>query len=186
MESLKNLDAWIAVIFLAVVFIALAACTSNQQSAALSGASVVAGGKMVDNLIQSGEVERAVFSVELSESDRDQVITAFNDYATAREILGELVRRPEAALSLRATIQEQHVRVAEAYLAAQSVVAGNWDSYSAIDQARLKRWQAQAERLEIQYQNFLAAVDTEISADVRYERILEVLKIVAQLALMAV
>lgn len=166
--------------------LALVGCNTNQQTAALSGAGLVAGSKVADDLLQSGEVEAAVFSIELSEADRDTVVAGFDDYAIAREILGDLVRSPETVLSLRATIQNEHARLVHAYRDIQRVVGETFGEYSAVDQARLKRWQSQAERLEAQYNNFLAAVDSEISADVRYERLLEVLRVVSQIALMAV
>ena len=168
------------------MLLCLTACTSQQKDAAFSGASVVAGGVAFDALIQSGEVESAVFATELTEAELAKVIAAFDSYALSREVLGEMAKSPEAALSLRGTIQYEHKLIVDAYSDIQSVVSDNWQSYTPVDQSRLKRWQAQAERLEIQYNNFLAAVDSEISADVRYQRILEVLKIVSQLALMAV
>ena len=171
---------------MSAAFIGMVGCTTNQQDAALSGVSVVAGGMALDAVIQSGEFERSVLSVELKEAELAAVIGALDDYAVSRTVLGDITQTPEAALSLRGTIQDEHRRLVDAYSVILGVVQDNWQSYSAVDQSRLKRWQAQAERLEIQYNNFLAAVDSEISADVRYERIIEVLKIVSQLALMAV
>ena len=78
------------------------------------------------------------------------------------------------------------MRLSEAFRAVQSVVLARWDSYSAVDQARLKRWRAQVESLEVAYQNFVAAVDAARSESAKAERIIEMARIVGQIALLAV
>ena len=176
--------------FVALLTVALMAvlwgCTSGQQQAALSGGSVVAGALAFDQVLQSGDVERAVLSVELSPEELQSVVAGFDQYAVARDVLRDVVDNPERVIGLRGTLETEHARIVQGYGAVQAVVSAHWPHYGPVDQARLLRWQAQAERLEIQYNNFLAALDSEISENERYQRLVEVLRIVAQLALLAV
>lgn len=164
----------------------LAGCTPAQQDVAMQGSVLASNLVVADRLLQSGEVERSVLSVKMTDVELDTLVSAFDEYSQSRDVISQIIEDPAMALDVEQIIYTEHVRLSEAYRAVQSVVLARWDSYSAVDQARLKRWRAQVERLEVAYQNFVAAVDAARSESAKAERIIEMARIVGQIALLAV
>lgn len=161
-------------------------CTPAQQTAALQGSTLAGNLVVADRLLQSGEVERSVLSVKLSPEQLDTLIAAFDEYSHSRSVISDFIEQPVMVLNVEQVIVTEHVRLSEAYRAVQSVVLARWDEYGPVEQARLRRWQAQVERLEIAYLNFVTAVDAARSESARAERIIELARIVGQIALLAV
>lgn len=164
----------------------LTACTPAQQDVAMQGSVLASNLVVADRLLQSGEVERSVLSVKMTDVELDTLVSAFDEYSHSRDVISQIIEDPAMALDVEQIIYTEHVRLSEAYRAVQSVVLARWDTYSAVDQARLKRWRAQVERLEVAYQNFVAAVDAARSESAKAERIIEMARIVGQIALLAV
>lgn len=163
----------------------LAACTAGQRQSLLLSGSLIAETKAADHLLQSGEVERAVFSISLPEEHRATVVAGFDDFALSRTVLADLGRNPAALVNAITTIQAERARLRNAYGEIKTVVETHWENYGPAEQAKLKRWQAQAHRLDGRYNAFVQAVNQEISSDARQQAAVEILRVVAQLALMA-
>lgn len=164
--------------------VCLAGCAGSVSTVTL-GTLLATDTKAADTTLQSGRVERAVLSVELSEADLERVIRAFDSYALSRSILSELANDPALLVNSVGEIQAEHARLRAAYLDLQTVVANNWEQYDPANQARLEHWRAQAEKLERRYQRFVVAIRTQIESDARQEAAVQLLKIVAQIALVA-
>lgn len=176
-----------AVIVLAMMALTLiAGCTNSQRDAALQGSSVAGQLAAADRLLQSGDVEQTVLSVSIRGDELDTLTRAFEQYEESREIISTILDNPDRAMQAISIIRDEHARLTQAYLDVQSVVMDNWDEYSAVAQARLDRWRGQVERLEITYQRMAEAVESARSESARTERIIELARIVAQIALMAV
>lgn len=163
----------------------LAGCSNLAENPLALGTLLAADTKAADAALQSGEVESAVLSAELSNSELEVVISAFDDYAYSRSVLTDLARDPVALVASVGAIQAEHARLKTAYLSLRQVVADNWGEYAPADRAQLERWQVQAARLEDRYQRFVVAVRQELADDERKAAAVELLKVVAQIALVA-
>lgn len=164
----------------------LAGCTQTQQDAALYSSDVAGRLGNADQLLQSGQVEETVTSASMSAEQANQLDQAFNTYEAVRERLASIIDNPEQAVDAMPIIRQQHARLVDAYQTAQEVVASNWSDYDAVAQDRLDRWRGQAERLEIAYQSMIGAIEESRNESQRAAQIIELAKIVARLALMAV
>ena len=164
----------------------LASCTGAQRDVALQGSSVAGQLSSADRILQSGEVEQTVLSVAIRGDELDALTSAFEQYEQSREIISTLLDNPDRAMQAISIIRSEHARLTQAYLDVQSVVMDNWSEYSAVSQSRLDRWRGQAQRLEITYQRLASAVAEARSESARTERIIELARVLAQIALMAV
>lgn len=171
--------------FLAILALSLAACTTGQQATLLTGGALAAETKAADHILQSGEVERAVFSADLSQDARAEVEAGFEQYELSRSILGELAKNPAELGSAITTIKDERTRLRSAYHRIQAVVAANWADYGEFEKSKLQRWEIQAKRLDTRYNAFAEAINSELSSDARYILAVELLRIVAQIALVA-
>ena len=164
----------------------LASCTGAQRDVALQGSSVAGQLSAADRLLQSGEVEQTVLSVAIRGDELATLTSAFEQYQQSREIISTLLDNPDRAMQAASIIRAEHARLTQAYLDVQSVVMDNWGEYTAVAQARLDRWRGQVERLEVTYQRLASALDEAQTESARTERIIELARVLAQIALMAV
>lgn len=161
-------------------------CSGAQRDVAVQGSAVAGQLASADRLLQSGDVERTVLSVAVRGDELAALQSAFEQYEQSREVVSAVLDTPDRAMRAVSIIRSEHARLEQAYLDVQSVVAANWDEYSAVNQARLDRWRGQVQRLEITYQRLASALEQARTESERTERIIELARIVAQLALMAV
>jgi len=172
------------IILLLSVF--LAACTIAQRDVALQGSSVAGQLAVADRMLQSGEVEATVLSIAVSEAEFDTVTNAFEQYEASREVIEAIVDDPTQVVDATVLIRAEHARLAEAYSAVYGVVLAHWDEYGPVAQARLDRWRGQAERLEASYQRLASALGEAVNETARTQRVVELARIVGQIALMAI
>lgn len=175
-------------VYLVVAALALFSCSSAQQQAVLQGSSAASQLVAADELLQSGEVESAVLSDEVAVSPEElrTLQHAFADYEASRAVVKDLIDNPEQLLGAVSTIRIEHARLAQAYYAVQDVVEVNWEEYRAVDQARILRWRSQAEQLESTYNRLAAALSDAQTESARTQRVVELVRVLAQIALAAV
>ena len=176
----------VAVFLVSLAVQLLASCTGAQRDVALQGSSVAGQLSSADRMLQSGEVEQTVLSVAIRGDELDTLTSAFEQYEQSREIISTLLDNPDRATQAVSIIRAEHARLTQAYLDVQSVVMDNWGEYTAVAQARLDRWRGQVERLEVTYQRLASALYEAQTESARTERIIEMARIVGQIALMAV
>lgn len=165
--------------------VALWGCNGNQQQAALAGAGVVSAALALDQVVQSGDLERAVVSVALSDEELATVRSALMTYADARALVLSLGDDPERLLVARGTLEAVNIQLAGAYGDLRGVVVAHWDQYSAVDQSWFRRWQAMTDRYVVQRNALVTALDTELSADVRRQQVVEIARLLGQIALVS-
>ena len=171
--------------YILIVFL-LTACTSAQRDATFQGSSVAGQLIVADQLLQSGIVESTVLSIPVRPEELAQLQDAFAEYEASREQIGRIIDYPERVIDAPAIIRQEHARLIGAFDAVQQVVAANYDEYSEVAQSRISRWRWQAYRLEIAYQRMAEAVEQARGESARRESIIQLARIVAQMALMYV
>lgn len=173
-------------LMLMMTMIALVGCTGAQRDAATEGSIVAGQVTVADRMLQSGVVESTVYSVQMTDDEFATLESAFSTYQDARSELASVVDNPQRAIDAAAMIRSHHQELVQAYSEVQSVVANHWDEYDPVAQARLDRWAGQAQRLEQSYQRMADSVAEARTESARASRIVEMAKIVARIALMAV
>lgn len=176
----------IALIIFVLVLIAATSCTPTQRGAAVAGSDVAGRLAVADQLLQSGQVEDTVLSAAMTPEQLDTLDGAFDRYTAARKSISEILDSPENAIEALPTIRQQHARLVQAYEQVQIVVEDNWDEYDPVARSRLERWQGQAEDLERAYQGMVSAISDARSESQRTARVMELARIVARIALLAV
>lgn len=171
--------------FIAALLI-FASCTQVQRDAALQGSDVAGRLAVADRLLQSGQVEETVLSAAMTPEQIDTLSAAFDQYETTREEIASILDQPEMAIDALPVIRQHHNLLVDSYEQAQAVVQDNWEEYGPIDRSRLERWEGQAERLEVAYQRMVDAIGQARSESQRTARVVELARIVARIALMAV
>lgn len=171
---------------IAAVAILMAGCTTNQRDAALQGSDVAGRLAVADRLLQSGQVEETVLSAAMTPEQLDTLDAAFDQYETTRAEISAILGQPENVIDALPMIRQHHNLLVDAYEQAQTVVQDNWDEYGPVARSRLERWEGQAERLEVAYQGMADAISEARSESQRAARAVELARIVARIALMAV
>lgn len=137
---------------LALVVLGMSACSTQERAAALAGIALMSEVRSADFTLESGDVFAAVNSIDISISDQDRVLAAFQTYQASRDNLGRLAEDLTDLPGLISALEIERNKLKLTYSQLQSVVAGNWDKYSPEVQAALSRWRREAYALDSSYQ----------------------------------
>lgn len=169
-----------------LLLLVLTSCTGAQRDVALQGSAMAGQLAIADRMLQSGDVEVTVLSVSVTAAELDALTNAFTQYEQSRMVLSAIIDNPTQLVDATVLIREEHARLSEAYDAVFDVVSANWDDYGPVQQARLDRWRGQVQRLEESYQRLAAAASEASTETARAQRVVELARIVGQIALLAI
>jgi hypothetical protein len=163
----------------------LQACSSvgNAPNIAARGALVGLNATTADRLLQSGEVERVVMKGELYPEQVARLVAAFDVYAEARLALKLLIEDEDNLLYSVDIIRSVRYQLQDAYAEAQTVITEAWPTYAPIEQDILLSWQYQMARLNTQYTLLMRDINAEVSSDQRTQLVIQVVRVVGQIAL---
>ena len=82
----------------------LAGCTPAQQDVAMQGSVLASNLVVADRLLQSGEVERSVLSVKMTDVELDTLVSAFDEYSQSRDVISQIIEDPAMALDVEQII----------------------------------------------------------------------------------
>lgn len=127
---------------IAVSIILLPGCTSNNGPGITDTATSLIQAKLADSLMQSGVVDDAVLSVELSNAEIDVYIAALDQYADFREQWNN----PGAEMYL--LLDSQYAQLYQSYMLVVDIVRVHWAEYPPPVQTQLRAYQGYARAID--------------------------------------